>query len=263
MTAPDVDEFFYREVGPVWGELRGGLWHSTGSHRFRQILASGEIQPSPDLPPHEFRWAALGTTYTRSIGAVSLFDFAEADWEWLLDESIPKVMPANCWGQFLRAPTDQMAADQWTATVWLRVERSLLPGFIHWRDIQADWQAGGPARKWMPRIEACHKGPLPLSACSEVVVVCAVEPKQFRRMSLHPFLLDQLDTLEAEWRACYAGRYEFRALPEKERLKSWLSRAPAVLPGGEADPAREEALRAAKQRLERYRKRQGDSEHDL
>src|SRR5258706_507693 len=134
MAPQDVDDYFYGDVGPVWGELRGGLWHSTGSHRFRGILSTGEIQPKPSLPHTEFRWAQRGTTYARSIGAVSLFDFAEADWAWLLDESVQKAMPRNCWRQFLKAPSDDpSSANTWISTVWLAVDRSKLGNFMHWR----------------------------------------------------------------------------------------------------------------------------------
>jgi hypothetical protein len=219
LDTKEVDDFFSSDVGPLWGELRGGLWHSTGSHRFREILAAEEIHPVPNLPRSEFRWAQHGTTYCRSIGAVSLFDFAEADWAWLLDESIPKVMPRNCWGPFLRAPTDPTPSEIWIATVWIAVDRSRLVNFMHWKEVESDWRAGSVARKWMPRIEACHREPVPLSACTHVLIVCAVQAREFVRMPLHPFDLESLKRVEADWRVRFAEAYTSRSLPIDERLR--------------------------------------------
>jgi len=259
MNAQEVDAFFYREVGLVWGELRGRLWHSTGSHRFRDILAAGEIHPTPNFPRNEFRWAEQGTTYCRSIDAVSLFDFAEADWSWLLDESIPKVMPRNCWGQFLKAPSDPTPANVWISTVWLAVERSKLANFIPWKEVKTDWQAGGLARKWMPCIEACHKGLIPLSACSHVVVVCAVNEREFCRMALHPFDLSELDRIEGDWCKRFAERYTSRALSVREREQVWLEGLKTLQLPESYKPGLDlaEKLREAKRRVKKYRTKRG------
>jgi hypothetical protein len=249
----NIDDFFFSDVGPVWGELRGGLWHSTASHRFRGILSAGEIHPAPSLPPTEFLWAHEGTTYCRSIGAVSLFDFAQADWAWLLDESISKAMPRNCWGQFLRAPREPTPPDTWTATVWLAVDRSRLTNFMHWKEVEADWRAGSLARKWMPCIEACHKGPLPLSACTHIIVVCAVNSKEFCRMPLHSFDLGELDRIEADWRKRFSESYASRALPMHERERAWLDGLKNFREAKGSDPQLEKRLQEARRRLEEFR----------
>lgn len=264
MTPQDVDAYFYSDVGPVWGELRGGLWHSTGSHLFRRILDAGEIQPAPPLAPSEFRWAAAqGTTYTRSVGAVSLFDFAEADWTWLLDENISKAMPRNCWSQFLRARSPQAPMDAWISTVWLSIDRTNISGFMHWKDVEADWRAGGTARKWMPRIEACHKGALPMSACDRAVIVCAVEPKEFLSLQMHSFDLRELERVEADWRKQFAERYESRALPIDERQRLWLSKLAAQPGPHKPNPELEERMRDANRRLKEYRaKKRSDAEDE-
>lgn len=94
-----------------------------------------------------------------------------------------------------------------------------------WGEIAAARKSGhGLNAKWMPTIEACHKGPIPLSACSHVVVVCAVKPSEFQRMALHPFNLAELERLEAECRERYAEDYEIRAIPVPERMNRRMPR---------------------------------------
>jgi len=213
MSPDEVDARYEQEIGPVWRELRGGLWHSTASHRFRSILDSGAIEPAPTLPAGEHMWFSEGTTCCRSLNAVSLFDFAEADWDFILGGRC-----LHRWQGFLRAPAVVLPTDKWIATVWISVDRGHLVDFMPIEEVGAKWRSGDLERNWMSRIEACHRGPIPLSACSKVVVVCAVEPQEFRAMDLHPFDVSQLDGLESEWRTRYAHHYELRSLSEAERL---------------------------------------------
>lgn len=212
MNSAEVDSYFDSEVGPVWRELRGDVWHSTGSHRFRQMLRTGTIEPNPDLAEGEFKWATLGTTMCRAIDGVSLFDFEAADWPWLFETK-----KHNYWCQFLGAPGEIAPADTWISTVWIAADRSRLPGLLSLNDASHEWQLD-LSNKWMPRLETCHRGALPLSACLKVVVACAVEPKEFQVMGLHPFDLAELDRLESSWRARYADSYQIRTLTVRERF---------------------------------------------
>lgn len=58
--------------------LRGGVWHTTDSERYKGILSAGAILPEPPIPDSD-RWetglGTIGCSYVRSIGGVSLFDF--------------------------------------------------------------------------------------------------------------------------------------------------------------------------------------------
>ncbi len=255
MDSQDVDNYFLGEVGPVWRELRGGLWHSTGSHRFREILSTGEIQPTPHLPLSEFRWAEQGTTYCRSIDGVSLFDFAEADWSWIFEKSIQ-----HYWVPFLKAPGAITPPDRWVSTVWLLLDRSKLTGFAHWKEIQTAWRRDGPERKWIPRLEACHKGSIPLSACTHVLIVCAVNEREFHRMPLHPFDLGALDRMETDWRNRFAEPYSDRALSIDERVLSGIKRLKQLPDSYKSPSDLEERLRDANRRVEQLRKTQRESD---
>ena len=80
MTGPD--EKTIEQVGPIWRELWGGVWHTTHPERFLSILNDGAILLEPPIPNDE-RWGVgLGPDhypFVRSIGGVSLFDFRDFD----------------------------------------------------------------------------------------------------------------------------------------------------------------------------------------
>lgn len=216
MTSQRFDAFYDREVGPVWRELRGGLWHVTPSHRFKMILADGEIKPSPLLPKGEFQWAESGSTHCRHAGGVSLFDFARADWEAVFKHGHEKY-----WLPFLQAHSGAPDPHKWLSMVWLAVDRDSLPGFVSADEIDTTRRRNEHllANKWMPWVEACHKGPIPLSVCTHAVVVCAEERAEFRQFDMRAFSVSELYQLEAEWRHRFAERYEYRRLSFAERLQ--------------------------------------------
>ena len=212
MDAGAVDAYFDEHAGPVWRELRGGLWHRTGSHLFRRILECGEIQSYPDLPAGQLRWGELHTTQCRSMGGVSLFDFMDARWRCLFANG-----HETYWLEFLGECTGCIDPDIWLSTVWLAIDRDSLSGFVTLDAAGEDWD-NDRSRKWMPWIEACQKGPIPLSACTHAVIVCAADAKVFKRMKLHPFDAVELGRLEAEWRQIFSGFYEDRTLTQAQRI---------------------------------------------
>lgn len=217
LSQTDMDTHFEKRLGALWHELRGGLWHSTPSHRFRKIVEAREIQSDPPLPG-EFVWHNRnGTSYARSIGGVSLFDFRDADWQRLCDFG-----QQDGWVQFFRAQQISTPIDECVSTVWLAMDRTRLRNFHSIADVTAHRCASGKAlaTKWMPCIEACVVGPIPLSACTHAVAVCAVDEKTWRRIEIID--LAALDDLEAQWSVQFAAKYELRARSEDEQTKAWF-----------------------------------------
>ena len=121
----DVDAYYEQKIGLLWRTLRGGLWHATPSHRFRTILKTGHILCDPQLVEGEFQWASANgfTTLCRDIGAVSLFDFGEADWPWIFENH-------HDWLSFLKAPQLAVPEDKWIAIVWIGFDRQSLKNLI-------------------------------------------------------------------------------------------------------------------------------------
>lgn len=138
--------------------LRGGIWHTTSSERFKGILATGSILPEPPIPDRE-RWVTdAGSTqypFVRSIGGVSLFDFAGFD-EVVYGEKYPNSM----WRTFVPCFCE------WDEAIWIELDRyAIANSFIDGKLVVERWKRQGElGRSIMPIIEAAHIGPIPISA---------------------------------------------------------------------------------------------------
>ena len=131
----DVDAYYEQKIGLLWRTLRGGLWHATPSHRFRTILKTGHILCDPQLVEGEFQWASANgfTTLCRDIGAVSLFDFGEADWPWIFENH-------HDWLSFLKAPQLAVPEDKWIAIVWIGFDRQSLKNLMDLDSVKDEWK---------------------------------------------------------------------------------------------------------------------------
>jgi hypothetical protein len=195
MIPADLDAKYDEWIGPLWHELRAGLWHATGSHRFRCILTTEQIQPSPHTPGDEFRWAPNHTTTCRRINAVSLFDFENADWRWIAENGHRQ----GDWPTLLNAPCS-VPANQWTSIIWIAIDRAKLANLMPAGDVAASIpKSSEELDKYMPKVEVCHIGPVPLAACTNAIAFCEFDYRDFHVMDLHPFDLAELDRLERDW----------------------------------------------------------------
>ncbi len=227
MIPQHIDTELSKDLGSLWHELRGGLWHRTASHRFRQIHAAGKIDPNPVLDAREWLWATAngGTTCCRAMNGVSLFDFGEADWKQAFEADGE---PWRAWSAFLMAPEREIPADKWTATIWLQLARSQLSGLVPVPEVSARRKAMlvevACMQKWMDGIEACHIGAIPLAACTKALVVCAVETNEFQILDA-PIDVSAIDHIESHWRERFAKGYLIRSLPLHEAIKhiDWSS----------------------------------------
>ena len=198
-------------IGSVWDELRTGLWHATSPERFKSIRDTGVIDPEPSIPDTE-RWCTGGGPelypYCRSVGGVSLFEFEGIDMGAYDEES-----PGSSWRTFLVGRADQVA------TVWISIDKANLgDSFISGSDVLEGWRGGDLGRMIMPRIEACHKGVLPLVHCTHVLLLCSADTTEFKKYRLTPFDIDDFERTLSEWSDRFSEIYAVRRLPAAERL---------------------------------------------
>ena len=137
--------------------LIGGLWHATSEDRFKLIVASGAIQPEPDLPDSE-RWGTAnglnGYPYTRMIGGVSLFDFENFN-----ENKYEREFPASNWRNF--TPYN----GRWTRMVWIEINRtSVQSNLVSPKELLRKRKENEAYRhRLMPHIESAHLGRIPIS----------------------------------------------------------------------------------------------------
>ena len=144
--------------------LRGSVWHTTNSERYKGILLEGAILPEPPISDRD-RWGTgvgtIGCPYVRSIGGVSLFDFRDFD-----SGVYSEQYPISSWREFVPYRS------AWGEAIWIEIDVSqLIPGFISGREILDRWKAEHATNRFMPLIEAAHIGALPIKAFRQVLHV--------------------------------------------------------------------------------------------
>lgn len=148
----------------VLARVLNGVWHTTNAARFQGIVASGAILAEPSIADGD-RWGASRGKdyypYVRTLGGVSLFDFAGFE-----PEEYSKAFPMSSWWEFV--PYRSV----WNEAVWIEIDADALGGsFISGRALLERWNAGEVGNRIMPQIEAAHLGPIPLSSFKSVFVV--------------------------------------------------------------------------------------------
>ena len=135
--------------------LRGGLWHTTSECRFQGIMSQKAILSDPPVPEDK-RWGAncgpSGWSYVRTLGGVSLFDFAGFD-----PEDYTARYPACSWKEFV--PYRHL----WRASIWIEIDREkATDNLVGANELVAQWHKENAERHiLMPYIEACYIGDIP------------------------------------------------------------------------------------------------------
>ena len=145
--------------------LRGGLWHTTSERRYEGILSSRAILVEPPVTEHG-RWGTRcgpgGWGYVRTLGGVSLFDFAGFD-----VECYEAKCPMSSWREFVPFRRS------WGASVWIEIDREkasegLLPG----KELVArQHQEKAHRHRIMPHVEACYLGDVPEDLFVQILVI--------------------------------------------------------------------------------------------
>lgn len=151
----------------AFGELFGGLWHTTHPTRFQSILMAGAILPEPDIDEKD-RWkTSRGREfypYVRILGGVSLFDFAGFD-----PAAYAESHPMSTWREFVPY------RKSWGCSVWIEIDREkIAANFLSGDALVEKWDSDkAHCHTIMPRIEAAHIGPLPSRAFKRAFVARA------------------------------------------------------------------------------------------
>ena len=157
--------------------LRGKLWHTTSEARFQGIREVGAILRCPPVA-EEDRWGTAigreGWPYVRTLGGVSLFDFADFD-----PEDYEARCPVSSWREFVPFRRS------WGASVWIEIDRAQAAAeLIGANDLVQRQKIESKLRhNLMPYIEACYLGDLP---CDMLVRALVVEEgdEEFRPICL-------------------------------------------------------------------------------
>ena len=145
--------------------LRGSLWHTTTEARWEGIRAAGAILVEPPVPDGERHGTAIGPSgypYARSLGGVSLFDFADFDYE---------AYKRNCHVDHVARFVPVYSA--WHGAVWIEIDRSgVSTSLLSARDLEARRkreQAYG--HRLIGSVEGAHIGNVPRTAFIRILLV--------------------------------------------------------------------------------------------
>jgi hypothetical protein len=172
----------------LWLQLAERLWHATDRTGLSGIISNGEIK------------VGFGKRYRGSFcrhqGGVSLFDFGPSA------EDLPTQF--NNWSGWLGDQQDASVA------VWLEIDRAfVLTSLSDAKDSRNAWKELIDQRclkdeteelgiTIIPGVEACHKGPVPLAAIVDVLVIARHDLSRFLRLgSPRLTLIQDIDRFEA------------------------------------------------------------------
>ena len=140
--------------------LNGGLWHTTSPERFDSIARDQAILPEPPIPDAD-RWGTAagpaGFPYVRTLGGVSLFDFADFN-----PDTYGVCYPMSNWTAFVPF------RDEWGAAIWIEIDREAVrAALIPPAKLVQRWKDTDSYRhRLMPHLEAAHLGPIPSGSWS-------------------------------------------------------------------------------------------------
>ena len=166
------------EIGPIWRELHGGLWHTTQPERFARIMDTGAISNEPKGIANSDRWSTSQGRkhypYVRFIGGISLFDFSKFN-----PQRYETKYPLSNWRYFVPY------RNEWGGAIWIEIDREKAKnGLISGHDLLIKWKEEECfGHRIMPLIEAAHIGPLPVTAFRRAIVIASVD-NQFQELDL-------------------------------------------------------------------------------
>lgn len=226
MNGPDEETI--KQIGPIWRELWGGVWHTTHPERFLSILDDGAVSPDPPFSDHN-------GTFAQSLGGVSLFDFREFD---PIKYSVTHTVSA--WRSFV--PYQR----RWAGAVWLEVgHESAEKALISAENLIEKWHKWKKKPNILPRLEAAHIGNLALSNIHRAILIRSRDDGDFHEFDFAPFDRAAYEALLPEWRE----DFEFASLPLTEQMKL----RPPDFSNAPDNPDLAERMAEAEKRLEKHR----------
>ena len=156
----------------LWAKLDGRLWHATKCEGLSRILSDGEIRPSVG--------DRYKNSFCRSQESVSLFDFGLT--------AVDVEGQFNNWAGWCGHQQNSRIA------IWLEIDRAAsIDHLLESGGARQTWNKS-PSRTFIPGVEACHRGPIPLTAIVVVLLIARddremleqcdkVQPEVFQKIS--------------------------------------------------------------------------------
>lgn len=169
VEARNADYYRFLRDHPLVRHLLGKVWHATSLENYSCILRDGFIRPNDGSRVGVYKRRAPGLTVCEQLSAVSLFDFdrPEGDVFPPPTQSWPEYFLE--WGKFL--------AWYEPLTFILVLQRSAITA-----SLASNEECRAAQGQWIYNVEVCHRGPLPVSAIEETIIVWSVRstPSSFR-----------------------------------------------------------------------------------
>jgi len=131
----------------LWEILNNRLWHATGSKELAGIIADGEIRVFGD------RYKG---SLSKALGAVSLMDFGPTAVDFDQFDN---------WCGWLGHQQNSKVA------IWLEIDREAVAANLYDAKATCDISANNLGKQVIPGVEACHKGPIPISAVVSCLMI--------------------------------------------------------------------------------------------
>jgi hypothetical protein len=145
----------------LWIQLEGKLWHATGHKGLAGILMGAQIKVSTG---DRYR-----NSFCRCRGCVSLFDFGEEA------DDQDDFMTSN-WFPWLGREHDGRCA------IWLEIDRCQCAARLMTpRVVLETVRTEGFKGRFFCGVEACHKGPIPVTCVVAALFIDRYDPRSFVR----------------------------------------------------------------------------------
>lgn len=161
----------------LWSMLDGKLWHATSPDGVKGILTDSKIRP------------AYGDRYRNSFcrrqDCVSLFDFGPS-------------------AEIVSSRINQMMGwlghqQNHKIVIWLEIDRAEIAANL-WDAMTARQKSNNsPYDQFIHGVEACHKGPIPLTAVVSALLIARDDKELFLQLDgLHAGIFEQIANFEAK-----------------------------------------------------------------
>lgn len=145
----------------LWSLLDGRLWHATGPDRLQGMMSDGQIR------------VGIGNRYKdsfcRSQGGVCLFDFGPT--------AVDKPGQFRNWVEWFGHQQGTRIA------VWLEINRTAAIGNLWDAATACRRSQKSPHKTFIPGVEACHKGAIPLALAASVLLIARDDRTLFEHCS--------------------------------------------------------------------------------
>lgn len=145
---------------PLWEVLDGRLWHATSPDNLCGIVLDHEIRPAVG--------GRYNNSFCRSLGSVCLFDFGHS--------------ARNESNQFNNAVGWFGHQQNSSITIWLEINRDGVEGNLLDAGAALEAQGNNGSTTFIPGVEACHRGPIPLTAVVSALLIARDDRTLFQQL---------------------------------------------------------------------------------